>query len=49
MRYYDISGIEKSRKDEWIIGLLKNYRRVIYATNPDSAVAFETALLEDGE
>ena len=49
MCYYDISGIEKSRRDEWIAGLLKNYHHVIYAMDPDRAVAFETALLEEGE
>ena len=49
MCYYDISGIEKSRRDEWIAGLLKNHHHVIYATDPNRAVAFETALLEEGE
>lgn len=46
--YYDISGIEPSRKDEWIRGLLKNHHHVIYASDPDKAVAFETTLLEEG-
>ncbi|MGH9878859.1 MAG: MEDS domain-containing protein [Nitrososphaerales archaeon] len=45
--YYDISGIEQSRKGEWIKGLLKNHHHVIYAAEPDKAVAFETALLEE--
>lgn len=45
--YYDISGIEPSRKDEWIRGLLKNHHHVIYASDPDKAVAFETTLLEE--
>lgn len=49
MCYYDISGIEQSRRDEWIRGLLKNHHHVIYASEPDRAVAFETMLLEDGE
>ncbi|MFL6484708.1 MAG: MEDS domain-containing protein [Nitrososphaera sp.] len=44
--YYDISGIEKSRRDEWIEGLLKTHHYVIYASEPDKAVAFETMLLE---
>jgi hypothetical protein len=48
MCYYDISGIEKSRREEWIRGLLKNHHHVIYASEPDKAVAFETVLLEDG-
>lgn len=47
MCYYDISGIEKSQRDEWIRGLLKNHHHVIYASEPDRAVAFETALLEE--
>ena len=49
MCYYDISGIEQSMRDEWIRGLLKNHHHVIYASEPDRAVAFETMLLEDGE
>jgi MEDS: MEthanogen/methylotroph, DcmR Sensory domain len=44
--YYDISGIEQSKRDEWIRGLLKNHHYVIYASEPDKAVAFETKLLE---
>ncbi|HYY39826.1 MAG TPA: MEDS domain-containing protein [Nitrososphaera sp.] len=47
--YYDISGIEQSRRDEWIRGLLKNHHHVIYASEPDKAVAFETILLEPEE
>jgi MEDS: MEthanogen/methylotroph, DcmR Sensory domain len=47
--YYDISGFEQSMKDEWIIGLLKNHHHVIYASEPDKAVAFETMLLEPEE
>jgi DcmR-like sensory protein len=47
MCYYDISGIEKSKRDEWITGLLKNHHHVIYASEPDKAVAFETTLLEE--
>jgi hypothetical protein len=45
--YYDISGIERSERDRWIGGLLKNHHHVIYATDPDRAVAFETELLEE--
>jgi hypothetical protein len=44
--YYDISGIEKSKRDQWIGGLLKNHHHVIYAGEPGKAVAFETDLLE---
>jgi hypothetical protein len=47
--YYDISGIEQSKRDEWIKGLLKNHHHVIYASEPDKAVAFETMLLEPEE
>ncbi|AIC15692.1 MEDS domain-containing protein [Nitrososphaera viennensis] len=47
MCYYDISRIEQSRRDEWIKGLLKSHHHVIYASEPDKAVAFETMLLED--
>ena len=49
MCYYDISRIEQSRRDEWIRGLLKNHHHVIYASEPDKAVAFETILLESEE
>ena len=49
MCYYDISGIEQSERDEWIRGLLKNHHHVIYASEPDRAVAFETTLLEEEE
>lgn len=47
--YYNISGIEQSKRNEWISELLKNHHHVIYASEPDRAVAFETMLLEDGE
>ncbi|MGI0025286.1 MAG: MEDS domain-containing protein [Nitrososphaera sp.] len=47
--HYGISGIEQSKRNEWISGLLKNHHHVIYAAEPDKAVAFETTLLEVGE
>ncbi|NOJ27118.1 MAG: hypothetical protein DA330_03810 [Nitrososphaera sp.] len=47
MCYYDISRIEKSRRDEWISGLLKSHHQVIYASEQDKAVAFETFLLDE--
>jgi hypothetical protein len=47
MCYYDISGIEQTRRDEWIRGLLKNHHHAIYASEPDKAVAFETMLLDE--
>lgn len=34
-------------KHECISSLLKNYYYVIYASEPNKAVAFETTLLED--
>ena len=43
---YDISKIEPTRKHEWISSLLRNHHYVIYAAEPDKAVAFETWLLE---
>ena len=49
MCYYDISGIERSMRNEWIKGLLKNHDHVIYASKPDKAVAFETDLLHEEE
>ena len=47
--YYDISGIEQSKRDKWIRELLKNHHYVIYASEPEKAVAFETMLLEPDE
>ena len=47
--YYDISGIEQSKRDEWIKWLLKTHHYVIYASEPEKAVAFETMLLEPEE
>lgn len=49
MCYYNISEIEQSRRNEWIRRLLKNHHHVIYASEPDKAVAFETMLLEGEE
>jgi hypothetical protein len=47
--YYDISKIEPTRKPEWISSLLRNHHYVIYASEPNRAVAFETALLEQDD
>ena len=44
--FYNLSKIEPTRKHEWIRSLLRNHHYVIYASEPDKAVAFETALLE---
>ena len=49
MCYYDITEIEKSSRHEWIKALLKNHHYVIYASEPERAVAFETMLLESAE
>ena len=49
MCYYDVSEIEQSRREEWIRELLRNHHHVIYASDPDKAVAFETMLLEEEE
>lgn len=47
--YYDISKMEATRKHEWISSLLRNHHYVIYASEPDKAVAFETVLLEQAD
>ena len=48
MCYYDISKIEQSLRPQWIGNLLKNHHNVIYASEPDKAVAFDTTLLDEG-
>ncbi len=45
--FYDIRKMEPSRRDEWVRGLLENHHQVIYASDPEKAVAFETSLLEE--
>ena len=47
MCFYDISKIEKSMRPRWIHDLLKAHHCVIYASEPNKAVAFDTNLLED--
>jgi MEDS: MEthanogen/methylotroph, DcmR Sensory domain len=49
MCLYDTRKMEPRRKDEWIKGLMKNHRQVIYASFPDKAVVFESTLLETEE
>jgi hypothetical protein len=44
--FYDVRKLESSRRDEWVGGLLENHQQVIYASDPDKAVGFETSLLE---
>ena len=45
--FYDIKRLERTRRDEWVRGLLENHDQVIYASDPKSAVAFDTSLLEE--
>ncbi len=45
--FYDIRKMERSRRDEWVRGLLANHHQVIYASSPNKAVGFETSLLEE--
>jgi MEDS: MEthanogen/methylotroph, DcmR Sensory domain len=45
--FYDVRKLESSRRGEWVSGLLENHNQVIYASNPDKAVGFETSLLEE--
>jgi len=47
--FYDIRKIERTRRDEWVRGLLENHHQVIYASDPNKAVGFETSLLEEEE
>ncbi len=47
--FYDIRKMERSRRDEWVKGLLESHHQVIYASDPDRAVAFETSWLEEEE
>jgi hypothetical protein len=47
--YYDISKMEPTRRYEWISSLLRNHHYVIYASEPNKAVAFEAALLEQAD
>jgi hypothetical protein len=48
MCYYDISKIEQSLRPQWIANLLKNHHNVVYASEPDKAVAFDTKFLDEG-
>ena len=45
--FYDISKLEKSmRPRRWFHDLLKAHHYVIYASEPNKAVAFDTNLIE---
>jgi hypothetical protein len=45
--YYDVRKMERTMKDEWVKGLLRNHHQVIYASEPGKAVGFETEFLEE--
>ena len=47
--YYNISKMEPTRRHEWIGSLLRNHHYVIYAAEPNKAVAFESVLLEQDD
>jgi hypothetical protein len=49
MCFYDIRKIEPTKKDEWIKQLLENHHKVIFASDPDRAVAFDTSIAEGVE
>jgi hypothetical protein len=43
--YYDIRKMERSKREEWVKGLLENHHQVIYASRSDKTASFETDLL----
>jgi hypothetical protein len=47
MCYYDRSKIEQSLRPQWITNVLKNHHNVIYASEPDKALTFDTMLLDE--
>ena len=47
--YYNISKMESTRRHEWISSLLRNHHYIIYASEPNKAVGFETELLEQSD
>ena len=46
---YDISEIEPNNRSMWLTDLLKHHHQIIYATEPNKAVAFDTELLQSQE
>src|SRR5205807_9832749 len=46
---HDLSEIEKSARTDFVETLLKNHHQVIYASEPEKAIAFDPALLESEE
>jgi predicted transcriptional regulator len=47
--FYDIGKMEPTRRNEWVEGLLGSHGSVVYASDPDRAVAFDTDLLQEEE
>ncbi len=43
---YDISGIEKNEKPQWLSQLFSYHHNLIYATKPEKAIAFDTDILK---
>jgi len=46
---HDLSETEKSVRPDFVETLLKNHHQVIYASEPDKAIAFDPSLLESEE
>jgi predicted transcriptional regulator len=46
---HDLSEIEKSARTDFVETLLKNHHQVIYASEPEKAIAFDPTLLESEE
>jgi hypothetical protein len=46
MCFYDLRKLERSKRSEWVEGLLENHHQLLYASTADKAVGFETYLLE---
>jgi len=46
---HDLSEIEKSARTDFVETLLKNHHQVIYASEPEKAIAFDPSLLESVE
>ncbi len=46
---HDLSEIEKSARTDFVETLLRNHHQVIYASEPENAIAFDPSLLESEE
>src|SRR5437588_9693760 len=46
---HDLSEIDKSSRTDFVETLLKNHHQVIYASEPEKAIAFDPSLLESEE